>query len=146
MAEDLEVIGLDWDEEIDDGEEFERVLFEPGNYDFTVKKFERARTKESGNNMAVLDLEVTDGKKKTTIKDWLVLTNKSVWKIASYFRSVGLKKHGEKMRMKWKESVGLSGRCTLDQEERESKKGKTYTVNTIQAYLDPDEETEDIQW
>lgn len=145
MAEE-ELIELDWDEEIDDGDEFENIVFPEGDYDFTVVNFKRDRAKESGNNMAVLDLEVTDGKKKTVIKDWLVLTNKTKWKIASFFRSVGLKKHGENIKMKWKESVGTSGRCTLSVEERVSDKGNAYKVNQIKSYLDQDEEIEDVEW
>lgn len=137
---------LDWEAEIDDGQEFERVVLEPGDYDFTVKKIERSKTRETGNNMAVVDLEVRDGNKKAEIRDWIVLTNKTVWKIASFFRSVGLKKHGEKVRMRWTEAVGLSGRCTVEQEERVSNKGNTYKANRIYAYLDPEEEVEDIQW
>ncbi len=140
-----EVIGLDWEEEIDDGQEFEYVVLEPGDYDFTVKSFERGKTKDTHNNMAILELEVTDGKKKAIVKDWIVLTNKTVWKIASFFRSIGLKKHGEKVKMKWKESIGRSGRCTLAQEERESQKGNTYKTNSVYAYIDPPEEI-DVQW
>lgn len=138
-----EVFELSWDDEIDDGDEQERVLFEPGDYDFKVKEFKRSMTKSTGNNMAELDIEVTDGNKKAVIKDWIVLTNKTVWKIASFFRSIGLKKHGEKIQMKWKESVGKTGRCTLAQEERESKNGNTYLVNTIYSYNDP---VEDMEW
>lgn len=137
---------LDWEAEIDDGNEFERVLLEPGDYDFTVKKIERSKTKETGNNMAVVYLEVTDGERKAEIRDWIVLTNKTIWKIASFFRSVGLKKHGEKVKMKWPESVGLSGRCSVEQEERTSNKGNTYKANRIGSYLDPEEEVEDVQW
>lgn len=146
MAEE-ELRGLDWDEEIDDGAEFENIVFPEGDYDFTVKSFKRDKARESGNNMAVLELEVTDGKKKALIKDWIVLTTKTKWKIASFFRSVGLKKHGENIKMKWQESVGTTGRCTLSVEERTSNKGNTYKVNQIESYLDPiDDNIEDVEW
>lgn len=137
---------LDWEAEIDDGSEFERVLFEPGDYDFKVVNVEKSKTKETGNNMAVVDIEVTDGKRKAEVRDWIVLTNKTIWKIASFFRSIGLKKHGEKVRMRWNEAVGLTGRCTVEQEERTSNKGNTYMVNRINAYLDPEDEVEEIEW
>lgn len=143
-----EIKELDWEEEIDDGdtERIEPVLFEPGDYDFTVKSFKRSKAKTSGKNMAELELEVTDGVKSTVIKDWIVLTSNTIWKIASFFRSVGLKKHGEKIRMQWKESVGRTGRCSLQQEDRVSNKGNAYKVNTIYSYLDPQDEIEEIEW
>lgn len=144
MAQEKEPnFGLDWDEEIDDGEEFIKpYIFEPGDYDFKVVKFERGIS-SNGNNQAILDIEITDGEHKAIIKDWITLTNRTIWKIASFFRSIGLKKHGEKTKMRWKESVGKTGRCTLKQDEATSKKGTTYTVNAIEAYLDP---VEDFEW
>lgn len=141
-----EVRELDWDEEIDDGTEYENVVFPEGDYDFTVKNFKRDRAKESGNNMAVLELEVTDGKKKAIVKDWIVLTTNMKWKIANFFRSVGLKKHGENIKMKWKESIGTTGRCTLSVDTRTSKNGNDYEVNQIKSYLDPVEDIDDIEW
>lgn len=141
-----ELIELGFDDEISDGEGNDIVLFEPGNYQFTVKSYERGKTKESGNNMVTVELEVTDGKKKSTIKDWIVLTNKTMWKIASFFRSIGLKKRGENIKMNWKESVGKSGMCTLSQDEKISKAGNSYKVNSIYSYLDPMEEVEDVEW
>lgn len=144
--EENEVIGLEWDDEIDDGEEFERVLFEPGDYKFEVLNVEREVTKTTGNNMAALELKVTDGKKSAVVRDWIVLTNKTIWKIASFFRSVGLKKHGEKVKMQWKKALGLTGELSLKTEERTSSKGTTYTVNVVDAYLDPPEEVEDVTW
>lgn len=140
-----EVYSLDWEVEIDDGSEFEYVVFEPGDYDFTVKSFERGIAKESGNNMAILELEITDGERKAIVKDWIVLTNKTIWKIASFFRSIGMKKKGKNFTTKWKETVGKTGRCTLTQEDKESQKGKTYKINKIDAYLDPPQE-EEFKW
>lgn len=135
---------LDWDSEIGDGDEQpERVVFEPGTYQFKVKKFEREIAKSSGNKMAVLTLEVTDGKKKAEIIDRLVLIKKVEWKIGSFFRSIGLKKHGEKMKMRWSKVEGLTGECELETEERTSKKGNTYSVNTVKKYNDP---IEDFEW
>ena len=141
-----EVVELDWDEEIDDGSQFENVIFDEGNYEFTVINFKRDRSKKNGNNMAVIDIEVTDGEKTNTVRDWFVLTNKNIWKIANFFRSIGLKKHGEKTKMKWKESVGMSGMCTLIVDERVSDKGRPYKVNQIKSYLDPIEDDDDFEW
>lgn len=147
MAEEEKVRELAWDEVIDDGEGYpERVVFEPGDYDFTVKSFERGKAKDTGRNMAILDLEVTDGSKKSVVRDWIVLTNKTYWKAANYFRSVGMKKHGEDIKMDWKGSIGKTGRCTLIKEEKISKKGNPYDVNYVYNYNDPIEEVEDYEW
>ena len=137
---------LGWDDIINDGEKYpERVVLEPGDYDFKVTKFERGISK-NGNNMAELELEIKDGEKTAIVKDWIALTDKTMWKVANFFRSVGLKKHGEKTKMRWKESIGKTGRCTLTKVKLESKNGTPYDANQIHEYLDPIDETEDFEW
>lgn len=126
-------LGLDWDSTItEDGNSF--VLLEPGEYDFTVEKFERARS-QSGNNMAKLTLKVTDGNKKTNIIDNIVLTQNMEWKLSSFFGSLGLKKKGEPLKMNWESTRMKSGRCTVKVEEYTKRDGTTGQTNRIDSYI-----------
>lgn len=125
---------LDWDSVIDDGEEF--TTLEPGEYDFTVKKFERGRTTR-GAKLAIVTLEVTDGTKRAVVTDRIALQGNTIWKISSYFRSLGMKKHGEKIKMDFEGSVGKSGRCTIFVDEYQNKNGGISQSNKIDQYLDP---------
>lgn len=133
---DYEKDTFDWDEEIeDDGAGF--ILFEPGKYDFRVKAFERGETKRGDAKMAILEIELSDGNgNKTTIKDYIVLKRSVEWKISSFFRALGMKKHGEKIKMDWNGSVGKTGRCEVIVEEYTGNDGKTYKNNKINKYFD----------
>mgnify|MGYP003299918704 CR=1 FL=1 len=37
------------------------------------------------------------------------------WKISEFFRSIGMKKEGQTVRMAWNEIVGKKGRCHVKQ-------------------------------
>lgn len=124
---------FDWDDEISCDDEF--TLLPEGEYDFTVKSFERGRSKK-GAPMAIVNLEIQSNFGKTIITDNIVLMKKLEWKISSFFRSVGLKKHGEKVNMRWLDSIGCSGRCRVIQDEYEDSKGNKRKNNKISRYYD----------
>lgn len=129
---------LEWDDFIQDDGEF--TLLPEGDYDFTVKEFTRG-TSRNGDNMAILKLEVKGADGATTmITENIVLLQNTIWKISSFLRSVGLKKHGERVRMRFKESVGLSGRCHVIQDEYIDTHGKKRTNNKIDQYYDLEED------
>ena len=134
---------LSWDGEIEnDGLEF--TLLDEGDYDFVVKKFERGRfdgsDKMSACPKAILTLQVGCGENQTTVIENLLLNKKIEWKISSFFRSIGLKKHGEKLRMDWSKVVGASGRCRVYVDEFESNKsGKKLKNNKIDKFYDKED-------
>ena len=136
-------IALSWDDEIEsDGSDF--TLLDEGDYDFVVKKFERGRfdgsDKMSACPKAILTLQVGDGENQTTVIENLFLNRKAEWKISSFFRSIGLKKHGEKLRMDWNKVVGASGRCRVFVDEFESNKtGKVLKNNKIDKFYDKED-------
>ena len=136
---------FDWDDEIQEDSQF--TLLEPGDYDFTVTNFERGVSK-AGNKKATLSLDVTDGVRSTKITDDISLLKTAEWKISEFFRSVGLKKHGEKLKMRWNDCVGLSGRCTVSIREYDKKDGSTGKINNIDTYLDPvsTPSTDEVPW
>lgn len=88
-----------------------------GDYDFTVTNFEKTISK-SGNKMAKLTLAL-DVSGQVYLRDvYLVLTTSSLWKIASFLESVGLKKKGVDLpQIPWGKVLGSEGRCHLVHEE-----------------------------
>lgn len=146
--EEKKVYGLGFDDEIDDGQnrQFDEIyVFEPGDYEFTVKNIDRT-VNDDGYNRVIVDLEVTDGEHTSVVKDFITLKSTVIWKIAAYFRSLGMKKHGENIKMDWKGSIGKNGTLTLLKEERVSKKNTKYVINTVRTYLDPIDTVEDVEW
>lgn len=127
---------LGWEDEIEKDSSF--VELPPGDYDFIIDHYERGRSQGSdkipASNMAIVFFNVTgpDGK-EATIRENFILHSKMEWKLSELFRSVGLKKEGEKLRMNWNALPGLKGRAkvTLDPDRNDPTKkynhmGKLY--------------------
>lgn len=131
---------LGWEEEIEnDGNDF--VLLDEGEYPFVVTKFERGRSKGSDKlppcNMAILTIRVNN---EATITENLILHSKFEWKLCQFFTAIGLRKHGEKMRMNWGKVLGATGRCKIIVEDFTGKDGKVRQANHIDKFLDPMEQ------
>lgn len=132
---------LDWDSEISHDSEF--VLLPEGEYSFTVKKFERARHNGSAKlpacNKAVLTLEVTDGKNKTTIEHNLFLHQKTEGLLCEFFTCIGQRKRGEPMKMNWPAVMGATGRCKVYIDKWQGNDGQQKENNKIKKFLEPKE-------
>lgn len=149
MTDDVKV--LDWDDEVEfDGEERSFVTVEEGDYDFEVLKFERGHYTPSSNaktpacNQAIITLKIAVEDGDCYIQDKFPLASTMEWKISSFFRSIGLKKHGEKLKMKWQEAVGLKGRAHITKTEGTKKDGVFF--NNVGNYIDPVAKGEDDEW
>lgn len=127
---------LSWDDTIEEDGEF--TLLEPGDYDFEVVKFERAYTKSNNAPMAVLSLKVSNGLVSSTVTERIVLMKSLEWKLSQFFRSIGQKKHGEKLKMDWSKVVGSSGRCEIEIDSYTGADGKTRENNRVKRFYDPD--------
>ena len=57
------------------------------------------------------------------------------WKISAFFRSIGLKKHGEKLKMKWNETIGCKGRAHVTKTQGSKNDGVYF--NNIGRFIDP---------
>lgn len=114
----------DWDDEIEVESEF--TTLDPGDYDFEIINFERGNYDGSDNippcKMAIVTFRVTDGKENNTIMERYYLCSKVEWKLSELFKSVGLKKSGEKVKMQWSKLVGSKGRCKVKIDEYNGKK------------------------
>lgn len=127
---------LKWDDVIDDGQEF--TLLEPGEYDFEVIDFERIRSKKDPQlAIAKVVINVTDGYRGQKITEYFALKKSVIFKIASFFRSIGLKKHGENLKMNWEGTIGRKGRCNVKLEPYINKQGEEKKSNKIDEFLDP---------
>ena len=131
---------LGWDDTIqDDGKEFEPIP--SGDYEFTIETYERGRSKGEGKlppcNMATVYFIVHDRDRDVTIRENFLLHSKLEWKLSELFRSVGLKKEGEQLRMNWQALPGLTGRCRVKQEP--GTKDPTKIFNRIDKLYPKDE-------
>ena len=135
---------LDWNAEIEnEGTPF--VVAEPGDYDFTVTGFERARFGGSAKmppcNQAQLTIQIhiPGEANPCTIKHNLFLHSKTEWKLCEFFTSIGQRKHGERVSMNWNAVLGASGRCKVSKRSFPSKNdpSKTMWANDIEKFYEP---------
>ena len=148
MSEDVKV--FDWDDEIeDDGAQLSFVTLEEGDYEFEVVKFERGHYTPKNNaktpacNQAVVTLKIATDAGDCYIKENFPLASTMEWKISAFFRSVGLKKHGEKLKMKWTDAIGSKGMAHI-KKSAGSKEGMFF--NNVDYYIDPVAKGEDDEW
>lgn len=128
---------FDWDSEIEsDGKEY--VTVDPGDYTFTVTKVERKQYPGNGGkipacNMAEVSGTIDVPKGEATFRERLYLCKSFEWKLSGFFRCLGMKKHGEKLRMDFPGAVGKKGFARFGNHEHN---GNTY--NQIEQYYDYD--------
>lgn len=131
-----------WDDEISE----EGGNYEPlpeGDYDFTVSKVERARSKGEGKlppcNMAKVTFDVWGAENKREITVNFVLHSTLEWKLSQLFLSVGMKKHGEPLRMNWTAIIGKKGKCQIIIRKYKKNDGTEGTTNDIKYFYAYDE-------
>jgi hypothetical protein len=128
---------LGWDDEIEkEGGNF--VLLPPGDYNFTVAKFERGRFQGSDKmppcNQAKLDLTIHSPEHgDITIFHNLMLHTKTEGFLSNFFAGIGQKKKGERLRMNWNLVTGAKGRCKVIQNKYMSK-GEERVNNQIDTF------------
>ena len=137
MATDTNI--LDWDSAIeDDGQGF--VLLDEGDYDFTVTGFERGRHNGSAKipacNKAIVTLSIDTPNGVAEIKENLILYKTMEWKISAFFRSLGMKKHGERLVMDWDKVLGAAGRAHIVQRDFIGQDGSNKKANNVGYFID----------
>lgn len=135
----------DWDSEINN-ESSEFVLLPEGDYDFTVEKFERGTFDGSDKlpacKKAIVTFTIWGAEDKISITENFLLCSKLEWKLSSLFLSVGMKKHGEPLRMNWTGLVGQKGRCHIFAEPG---KNSDKLFNKIKKFYAYDEDVQTIK-
>lgn len=137
-----------WEDEIvNEGGGF--VLLPEGDYDFTVVKVERARHSGSEKvppcNMAKVTFTVWGAEDKTEITENYFLCNKFEWKLSQLFLAIGLKKHGEPLKMNWNAVTGAKGKCHVYIDNYKNKDGEDRQSNKIKKLYAYDENVTTVQ-
>ena len=132
---------MGWNDTLEnDGDEF--VILPEGDYVFKVVSFERGRfqggDKIPACNEAVLTLAVEYNGGTVNITDRLKLHKSLEWKLAAFFRSIGQKKHGERLVMDWTKVPGADGRAHIKPRKYKDSNGEEKEANNITKYLDYD--------
>ena len=73
-----------------------------------------------------------------SVKYDLILWSSLEWKISEFFRAIGQKKHGEKLRPQWGAVVGSKGRGRFKPREYDKKDGSKSKVNDVEKFYDFD--------
>ena len=130
---------MDWDDALEnDGQEY--VVLEEGDYNFTVTGFERGRFPGSAKippcNKAALTLAVDTPDGTATVKFDLILYRTLEWRISSFFRCIGQKKHGERLVMDWSKVIGSKGRARFKPRTYTDKNGDERQANDVDRFYD----------
>lgn len=130
---------LSWDDEIVDLDEEYRLLPE-GDYFFKVINFERAMyaggAKVPACPKAIVTFAIYDGfKVATRIRQDFLLCQDVAWKISQFFKSIGEKKNGERIQMKWNIVNGSYGKCHITTRSYVNRFNENKTINTIDRFL-----------
>lgn len=131
---------MDWNDVIeDDGQPF--VVLPEGDYAFTVTNFERGHFPGSAKlppcNKATLTISIDNDLGIATARFDIILYRTLEWRIASFFRCIGQKKHGEKLTIDWNKVVGARGKAHIKPRSY-MKDGQERQVNDVAYFLDYD--------
>ena len=132
---------MDWDDAIEnDGQEF--VILDEGDYNFTVTGFERGHFPGSAKippcNKAVLTLSVDTPDGVAVTKFDLIMYRTLEWRVSSFFRCIGHKKHGERLVMDWSKVVGSKGWARFKPRTYTDKNGDERQTNDVGSFYDYD--------
>ncbi len=128
---------LDWDSEISADSSF--TLLPEGEYPFKIVDFQRGYY-NGGDKLpacpkAELKIEIDGGEQGTvTVNHNLFISRKTEGLLCEFFTSIGLKKHGEPLKMNWQLVPGATGRCKVGIRQYN---GNEY--NEIKKFVKPEE-------
>ena len=137
MAEKLDR-ELSWDDTIDANADV-FTLLEPGEYEFQVIGFERARWPGSQNLPPCPQAKVKLLVGGVHIEHNLFLHSKCEGFICAFFKSIGARKSGERIQMDWNKIAGATGRCQVGIRKCTGKDGIEKESNDISKFLPADE-------
>ena len=131
---------LDWNTPLFAEAVPEFIVLAPGEYDFTVKKFDRAMyqggvSSKDGHQIAAcplakLTMEVQTAQGPALVNDTLFLKANNVWKISAFFQSIGMAKEGQPFTPDWNGAVGCTGKFKTKNREYNGK-----TFNEVDRYI-----------
>lgn len=137
-------IAFGWDDTIETENEYSSVILKEGDYNFTVTGFERKQHNGSAKiapcPKAELTLQADSDQGVATAKTTLFLNRSQEWKVCSFFRSIGQKKHGEPLKPNWNAVMGAQGRAHIAPRTYTNSSGDTREVNDVKYFIDYNED------
>ena len=122
-------------------------LLPEGDYDFTVSKITRGRYEGSDKmpacNSVTVELTVWGAQDKATISERFFLVKKFEWKLSQFFLSIGVKKHGEPLMMRWN-IEGMRGKCKVYVDHYKKNDGSDGQSNKIKKFYAYDEQVQTV--
>ncbi len=130
-----------WDDVVINESTF--TLIDEGDYNFSVTKVERGYHGGSAKLPACPKVTLTlailseDGRELTTLTHNIYLHSSVEGLISSFLLSVGLKKHGEPVRIaEFNNAAGKTGRCHVFIDEWTNDRGEDKKNNKIRYFID----------
>lgn len=140
MAEKLDR-ELSWDDSVDaNADSF--TMLEPGEYDFQVVSFERARFPGSPKLPPCPQAKVKLIVGGVQMEHNLFLHSKCEGLICAFFKAIGARKSGERLQMDWNKISGATGRCQVGIRKWTGKDGSVKESNDISKFLPAVENTQ----
>lgn len=119
------------------------TLLPAGAYEFVITKITRGRYNGSDKVPACgeVNIEMKVGSEAvgtTTINERFFMLRKFEWKLSQFFLSIGLKKHGEPLKIRWN-IEGMKGKCEVFVDNYTKKDGSQGQSNKIKKFYAYDE-------
>lgn len=118
------------------------ALLPEGDYEFTINKITRGRYEGSDKmpacNSVSVELTVWGAQDKVVITERFFLVRKLEWKLSQFFLSIGVKKHGEQLQMRWN-IEGMKGKCKVYIDKYRKQDGSEGQSNKIKKFYAYDE-------
>lgn len=131
-----------WDDEIENDAEMEFVTLPEGDYRFMMQEYEKAIYNGSstkiglGCPMVIVKLKIFSDKGNANVQDRLYMNKNLEWKLSSFFRSLGMKKHGQKFKMDFDAAIGKEGMCHIKLTQSSGADGQPKTFMNVDRYID----------
>ena len=87
-------------------------------------------------NKAAITVQIQTNEGIAMVKFDLLLYRSLEWRISSFFRCIGQKKHGEKLVMNWNTVIGSKGRAHFKQRKYTNQYGEEKVVNDVDRFID----------
>ena len=138
MSNEVDDSVIEWDGVVEnDGEQF-AVLPDGDEVLLTVMEVEKGHSKDGTAPQVKITFaaESLKGYGRTTIRDYIRMTRKSEWKLCELFTALGLRKHGDKLALRW-DLEGMTARATVLVDTYTGKDGDERKSNKVKKYLEP---------
>ena len=138
MADNTIGYELDWDATIENDSQF--TVLPEGTYPFTITKMERGRHTGSQKlppcNKAILTVRVDGGAKGAAVlTENLFLFSTCEGILCSFFSSIGMRRHGEKMALNWSHVPGASGWAQIGVRSWTDRNGNARQSNQVIRWI-----------